>query len=507
MFNKLITLKKFNNEIISIEELVDIVKNNPQINLINEIRNTEYKSDKYKNLKLKVSAITPHGTFKSIRNDGLISFSSYLYYDIDGCDTEMELIDTKNRLIELFPISFVCKSVGGRGLSFLIKINDTFSILNDTFDFDNIYSYVRQQLINEGFNIDKGASGIVRKMFISSDKDVYFNNEVSLSINKVSFQTFKQNLNKSKNINLKETVDTRLNDTQLVLNINKLYFDVIPFDKLISEIKIETLYTKEIDGKYVIEDMEYYKIILPKIIKDGNKHKLYIRIINALYYLNNKINRQQVYSYLHHYNNMASPKMNEIELKRLVNNMCNNIEKTKEIKIKPRIKKIHFNKNSNLTKKQKQSMGAQLGAKIRNNKTLELINEARLKCSEMNIEPTQKRISQLTGLSIATIKRNWKKEYNNLNELNIIDDNNDKINERDYKISQLIETNEELFFKSDLTNENIKVDKDINLNKKSQYEEDIKFWEEFNPKHTPTKSIEDEDFGDGDEIEGLIETF
>lgn len=63
----------------------------------------------------------------------------------------------------------------------------------------------------------------------------------------------------------------------------------------------------------------------------------------------------------------------------------------------------------------------------------------------------------------------------------------------------------EIDFKCNLRNKKEKVNKDINLNEKSQYEEDIEFWEAFNPKPTPTKSIEDEDFGDGGEIDGLIE--
>jgi hypothetical protein len=396
----------------------------------------------------------------------LVNLSGYLYYDIDGFDTENELNDAKKRLIDTNIVTFICKSVGGRGLSFLVKY-DTKSIPNDTFD--ELYKYVRDTFISNGFKIDTSAGGLVRKMIISSDSDVYFNDEVSLGIDKVSFQTYKQQLRPVKKIKLKGMGSIIPNDT---------FSEIIPFDELLKEIKIETLYTREIDGDFVIEDMNYYKIILPKIIKDGTKHKLYIRIINALYYINNNITPQQVYSYLTHINNMTSPKMIDYKLKTLVMNICNNIEKTGEVRIKPRIKKLHFNKDSKLTKKQKQNMGAQLGAKIKNNKTLKLIEEARMDCAKRNETPTQKRIVELTGLGIATVKRNWNKEYNNLTDISIKHDENDeKQLEIDYKLSQLVELEEDDWFN--------------NWEPQSKYSQ---------------KTIEDEDFGESDGIDGLIET-
>lgn len=464
MFSKLKTLKLFTNEVVNINELVRLVTNNQQVELIDKIRSVEYKSKEYNNLKLKVGSITPHGIFNSLRNNGLVSLSGYLYYDIDGLNSEEELNDTKMRLIDTKIVSFICKSVGGKGLSMLIKY-DTLSILNDTFD--DFYRYVRGLLIDNGFNIDLSAGGLVRKMIISSDNDVYFNDKVSFSIDMVSFQCWKQQLRQIKKVEREEREQYGLNDT---------FLEIIPFNELLKQIKIETLYTKEIDGDFVIEDMSYYRILIPKVIKDGTKHKLYIRVVNALHYINNDITPQQVYSYLAYINYSANPPMNLYKLQNLVNWLCNTIQKTGEIKIKPRVKKLHFNKDSKLTKKQKQDMGGQLGAKIRNNKTLKLIEEARMECTKRNETPTQKRIVELTGLGIATVKRNWNKEYNNLNDISVKTEYNDeKQLEIDYKLSQLID--EDDWFN--------------NWEPQSKLEE---------------KSFEDRDFGDGDEIDGIIET-
>jgi len=464
MFSKLKTLKLFTSEIVNIKQLVKLVTNNQQKELIDKIRSVEYKSKEYNNLKLKVSCITPHGIFNSLCNSGLINLSGYLYYDIDGFNNEDELNDTKRRLIDTNIVSFICKSVGGKGLSFLIKY-DTKLILNDTFD--DFYKYVRDILIDKGFNIDISAGGLVRKMIISGDNDVYFNDKVSFSIDKVSFQTYKQQLRQVKKIKIKEIEQYGLNDT---------FLEIIPFNELLKQIKIETLYTKEIDGDFVIEDMSYYRILIPKVIKDGTKHKLYIRVINALHYINNDITPQQVYSYLAYINYSANPPMNLYKLQSLVNWLCDTIQKTGEIMIKPRIKRLHFNKDSKLTKKQKQDMGGQLGAKIRNNKTLKLIEEARMECAKRNETPTQKRIVELTGLGIATVKRNWNKEYNKLTDISIKhEDNDEKQLEIDYKLSQIIDEDE--WFDS--------------WEPQSKYNQ---------------KSFEDEDFGEGDGIDGFIET-
>lgn len=450
MFNKLKTLKKFNKEIISINQLVEIVKSNPQKELIEKIRNVEYKSKEYNTLKLGVNAITPHGIFNSLKNDGLEELSGYLYYDIDGFDTINELNDTKNKLIETNIVSFICKSVGGKGLSFLIKIDDIYES-----NFIDVYNYIRDQLIDSGFNIDKAANGLVRKMIISSDKDIYFNNKVSLSIDKVSFKNY---LNKLREVKVSQELKERIH-----IIPNDTFLEIIPLKELLKQIKIETLYTKEIDGDYVIEEMDYYKIILPKIIKDGTKHTLYVRIINALYYINSNINKGQVYSYLHHINNMATPKMNDRKLKQLVNNICDTIERTGEIRIKPRVKRLHFNKESNLTKKQKQGMGAKLGAKIKNNKTLELIERARVECYKNNWIPTQKKIVELTGLGIATVKRNWNKEYNKLTDIEIPNDKK-QIN-RELKINHIL--SEEEFFEKETEIIRYKGIKDVEIDKVS----------------------------------------
>jgi len=159
--------------------------------------------------------------------------------------------------------------------------------------------------------------------------------------------------------------------------------------------------------------MEWYKILTPKYIKDGMKHTLYSRLINALIWLNPNITFNQVFSYCYHINSFS--KKNEGSywqinyISNYVKNIYDNIMETGEIRLKTKIKKIHFKMDTNLTPKDKMSLGAKINGALRTNNTIDLIQDAIMKLASQNIEPTNKNLVKLTGLSLATIKRNKNK--------------------------------------------------------------------------------------------------
>jgi len=102
-----------------------------------------------------------------------------------------------------------------------------------------------------------------------------------------------------------------------------------------------------------------------------------------------------------------------IEKERLVIFICKNIEETGEIMVKTKTKRIHFNKESKLTKNQKQKISGQIMGKIKVNKTVGIIQRAKEYFIEKGMTYTQKLIAEHTGLGIATIKRHWSKEVTN----------------------------------------------------------------------------------------------
>jgi hypothetical protein len=399
---------KYSKKVISINDLVELVKNNPQKYLIERLREVEYKSSEYTSLKSKLNCITPHGTFNKIENDGLVKLSGYLYYDIDNFETEKQLTETISRLINEFPISFLQRTVSNKGIHFLIKY-ETEKQLTETFI--DIHKYVYSLLLDKGFKCDKNATGLSRRMIISSDDNVYVNNKVSLGINLVSVNTFIDNLNRSNILKVNNKIIKKYNTKPTET------FEIIPSDILFKEINIKSKYTDKIENDYIIEDKEFYFLAIPRTIKDGTKHSLYTRLINGLYYLNPNINRNQIFSYLYYVNSRAEPSMSINQLKNLVTYICDNIEETGEIKIKTKIKKIHFNMESKLTKEQKQSIGAKVKAILTKNKTITKIKEAQEMLLKQNIEPKQIKVVEMTGLSKSSVSRYWNCELESLDNI------------------------------------------------------------------------------------------
>jgi len=229
----------------------------------------------------------------------------------------------------------------------------------------------------------------------------------------VLFNTFKE----LRDTNGKVKIKSKSNKIESI-ELNDTFFEPIPFKELIKQIKVEVKYSKDIEGDFVIEDMEYYYISLPEIIRDGTKHKLYTRIVNALYFINGNITRSQVLSYIFYVNNRANPGMNLRYLYNFITRLCDNIEQN-GAKVKPRIKRIHFNNESNLTKKQKQIMAAKINGKIKTNRTREIIQNAKYELAIRNEKVTQVEVVRITGLSIATVKRNWNKQIDKVIDVEV----------------------------------------------------------------------------------------
>jgi hypothetical protein len=451
MFTKLSSIRGSLIGQMTIDELFYFIKNNPNKNKILKLRNInkELNRKEYDSLKLSLNAVIPSGFFRDKTNDSLIKLSGYLFFDIDNIDTINELNDTIKVINDTINVSMICKSPGGKGIHFLVRIDNI-----EKYNYNELYEYIFNEIKEMGFNLDGSAKGLSRKMCISYDENIIFNKDNFFELNEAKmFEWLRNNygfksLSKlngkvKQNRERKENNDIELNDT----------FEIIDIDVLKNEIKFESKYTKDIDGLYKIENMEYYNIAFKKIIKDGDKHKTFTRIINALYFINgSNINRVQIYSYLHYVNtNFTTKAMKEENLLRLVDYICNSIEETGDIRIKPRIKKIHFNQEENLNKKQKQSMAAKINGKLRTNKTIDLITEAKEYFMSKNIHFTQKMVCEYTGLSIATIKRNWTKEITNEEDIRV------EVPIYDTNIINSEITEDEFFNNNILTNKKIKI--------------------------------------------------
>ncbi|HEY1196511.1 BT4734/BF3469 family protein [Flavobacterium sp.] len=440
IFNKYNNCRQFSNEKINLEELITTIKQNPHKLEITRLRNIAYKSTEYDKIKLLLPVVTPHGTFVNSKKDGISTLSGYMYFDIDGFKNSQDVNQTIKKLSDSFPVSLICRSVGGRGLAFLLKVSGV-TIEN----FDSIHAFIRHDFKNNGYKIDDAAGGLVRKWIITYDPEVICNYDNEYIIDQTAYDKF---------IEGRKTTGKKAGKRNADSELNSDLDEIIPFSALCKLIKTESEFDKEIEGDFTIEEMEYYKIIYPAIIKDGNKHRTYIRIINALYYLNPTITQQQILSYLFYINTTAEAKMPMSKLKLLVKNICGRIEQTKDILIKIRLKKIHFNKDSNLTKTQKQSMAGKINGALKSNKTKEAIQQAIAEMEADNIKPTRKNIAEILGISQKTVQRNWKKELTDISTLDFTSCKqtkmmNNNLTEVDYYEDYITEDIQENFIDDD----------------------------------------------------------
>ena len=74
--------------VIDISFLEFLIKNNSRKALIEALRSLDYGSQEYQDAKFNIAYVTPHGTFKDVRNnDNVKKLSGYLYFYIDRKDS------------------------------------------------------------------------------------------------------------------------------------------------------------------------------------------------------------------------------------------------------------------------------------------------------------------------------------------------------------------------------------------------------------------------------------
>jgi hypothetical protein len=360
-------------------------------------------------------------------------------------------------------------SPGGCGVHFLLKI-DGLSINN----FDSVYKTLFNHLTSLGFSIDKSAGGLARKAYLSYDKDVYYNNKSIITIHNNTLRVkdlvslplicYTDGLRSSdKNKERKETE----------INGNDTFLNLIPISQLKDKLLFRT--NINIESNFQIKDTEFISIFLPKEIKDGYKHSIFRVIIINLIYLNKDITADEVYSYIYWVNETkTSPKMDYITLQKFISRTYYWV-KNNNIKPFIKTKKIHI--SNEYTPEQKAIIGGKINAKLRQNETIKKILEAKEQLKKEEKKQTRIEVAKITGLSIITIKRNWNKELNDINDIELPEKIDEKQLEVDYKLSQLVELEEDDWFD--------------NWQPQSKYNQ---------------KTIEDEDFGESDGIDGLIET-
>ena len=408
MFQYQNNVRTHTNNTITIDNLVKIIKDNPKKDKIQKLHKVIYKSQEYDSIKLTLPCVKINGLFSSLKKDGDIKLNNYFYFDIDAVENPDKL---KEELITKYPfITLISKSVGGRGVFFLVKASGIKATI-ETHQY--IWQYIRDTLFTE-YNIDEAAKGVARNTILPYDSNVIFNKGGSFSVEKEAIVKYStQKVSKIKRG--KESNTTREEEIHITLNEPP----IIPLNILLSQIKTQTQYEGTIDKLYNIDPQDSYRLLIPEVIKDGTKHKLYHRLVNGLIFINPGITLQQVISYIHWVNVRAIPGMKHYKMIEFVTYHYNNIIQTGEIKLKTRKKKIHFKMtNKDLTIRDKQVIAAKANGIIRTNTSIDKIQEAIDILAKRNEVITNQKIADITGLSLATVKRNKIKDKKDPMEFN-----------------------------------------------------------------------------------------
>ncbi|MFA6924418.1 MAG: BT4734/BF3469 family protein [Bacteroidales bacterium] len=162
---------------IDISEVFEIIKSEKLFEQIQKVRNAQTKEEK-EAFKKQLPSITTSGTFKeSHSSSDLIEHSGLIQIDIDKIDNLEDLQEKINK-DELTHASFISPS--GNGLKIIVKILPDKN--NHLQNFQYLEKYYLQ---NYNLSIDKSCKDVSRLMFLSSDKNIYVNdNSKMLDISK-----------------------------------------------------------------------------------------------------------------------------------------------------------------------------------------------------------------------------------------------------------------------------------------------------------------------------------
>jgi hypothetical protein len=391
--------------------LIRLIKNNPEKPKIEKVREFRKVGNDYNNLKNTLPYITPNCMVKVRKlkdsDYNLIAPSTFIYFDIDDYPNSKKL---KDRVICEYGhlASLICISCSGGGISIFFKVSNHLKTEEDfliarQYIIDNI-------LVNE--EIDTNAGGIARAMFISSDPDLFFSYENEIVIPIQLFKINKQKVN---------TCLMEVNKTQTdMIHIDcapQEHFVPTPIKEVLAHLILET--PVHVDNPVVdFKEIDFVEIRFSYLIKDGLKHRTFTDMIHKLIFLNPKVDRQYLLSYIYHVNEEYTgyKKMELRELIGLFNTVYNGATFLGNSKVKPKLKRIHYNKDCGKSFDKRKVSGRIRGAFQENETKLKI----RMVIEEMKSQGlliTKSSISKFSGIHRGTISKHLNSDLNDIEAL------------------------------------------------------------------------------------------
>lgn len=377
-------------KIIDFNTLINIIKTNPYKRDYKVIRTHKKGDIDYNQGKKELVRCHPNCVlkFNSISGSNFEKNyeigSGYIYLDIDHLDNPLEF---KKEFISKYKevVSMVCLSSGGSGLSVLVKINH---LITSKHEYKCIIDFLKSQHFRD-VEFDSGSDKLSQMWFISHDPNVFVNTEVCIDVTE-GLKCVNQGIIHSVVSN--NTLFYALEKEIMYLSISDINSNLITRTKYTNK--------KDID----IETIPWNDIKIPRVIKDGNKRRIYTRLIHSLFHLNPEVEPKWVLGYIYNVNrNCADPKMSYKDLLSLFNMQYGYIKSDHYEYQNYRYKTLHISPDAKLTSGQKSIIANKLNGCIRKNKTKSKIATAINQLSNEEKDYSVSSISKMTGVSRKTV--------------------------------------------------------------------------------------------------------
>jgi hypothetical protein len=403
------------SKIIGLPDYVRMVNDSSLIEEFNTIRNLRINgNDEYKRLKKNLPYTTPSVIVKKRKlgnpseiHENLIQFTGYFYFDIDAFSEQYSVYTYKDYIIKRYGhlVSFVCLSSSLGGVSILIKITNEVTVDN----FQNLWDTIRLTILKDE-EIDTNCQGIGRAMIQSYDKELYVNYDNCITLDSV--------IDNKEKIGIDPIVCTVYNkaNPHLFNQCNKLdpstfKYKVYNIDEVLATIKTKTI-IPVFNPVVEFREEDVIETYIPKVIIDGMKHKTYYVLIHQLYYLNQDVPIDYLYSMLFYVNNnYAKPRMEVKELSRFFTFVISKIIKTGKINVKSKKRWVHWNKeNKELTSQEKLKIAKVLTGAFERHTTINKIQEAKKQLELDGKKITNRAIAKLIEMDVSTVGKRIKDE-------------------------------------------------------------------------------------------------
>jgi DNA-binding MarR family transcriptional regulator len=328
-------------ENIDFSKLVRLIRNHPNKDIVFESTTLrqEGRDVECRNLKnSKLPWLTPNCIVRKRLLDNEINFyqnfihsSGFIYYDVD----DLSEITSKEEFISNYGhlTSLISKSVTGRGISILVRINRKIETKED---FLLTYDYIKQEYF-PSIKFDDSVRRFGSAWILPFDEDVFVNYdseiEIPKFINEGSCDVYKLPPQHIHGMN-PYVESIREGDVELV--------DLVEgFESHILETKVD------FEGVYCIKPTLVLSIRFPERIVDNTKHKVFRKVVHDFVHLNPNASLNSTIRFISHINSdFAKPPMEYSHLKGVVENQYKYIKNTKDyLNLSPKsLRVIHYKK-------------------------------------------------------------------------------------------------------------------------------------------------------------------